>query len=105
MKYLLKNKKNHNYNIDEFRLLDCPATLLNHFEQGKNSLNIYSIDLLYYDEMDIFIIKCIIKEIYNINPDWIIYVMGGELTPLAGANSDFTFPNVCHVQSIVDIPS
>ena len=101
MKYLLKNNNNA---INDFNLLDCPITLLNHFEKGENKGNIYVIDLLNYDETEIFIIKSIIKQIYEIDPNEIIYVIGA-LSPLNCANGFFNYPNVNFVHSVVDVQS
>ena len=101
MKYLLKNNNNI---INDYNLLDCPITLLNHFEKGENKGNIYVLDLIDYDETEIFIIKSIIKQIYEIAPNEIINVIG-ELTSLNCANGIFNYPNVNFVQSIVDVQS
>ena len=101
MKYLLKNGNN---TLSDFNLLDCPITLLNHFEKGKNKGNIYVIDLIDYDETEIFIIKSMIKQIYEITPNEIIYVIG-ELSSLNCAEGTFNYPNVDFVQSVVDVPS
>jgi hypothetical protein len=96
MKYLLKHKNNNNYkNPYELNFLDCPVTLLNHFEQRKNDLNTYVIDLTHYDEMDVIIIKSIIKQIYEINPNNEIYIIG---------ENNFNYLNVRTVKSIVDVP-
>jgi hypothetical protein len=92
MKYLLNHKDNDNYGItDEFCFLDCPMTLLNHFEQNKNDGNTYIIDLFQYDKMDIMVIKFIIQEIYKINPKSIIYIIKGN---------DFNFPNLPNVRFV-----
>ena len=98
MKYLLKHENNDNYSItDELCLLDCPGTLLNHFEQNKNDGNVYIIDLLKYDKMEIMVIKFIIQEIYKISSKSIIYII---------KDNDFNFtnlPNVQFVDSVADV--
>lgn len=95
MKYLLKHKNNDNYGTtDEICFLDCPVTLLNHFEKNENDGNTYIIDLLQYDKMGIIIIKSIIQQVYEISPKSIIYIIG---------DNDFNFPNVRFIDSVFDV--
>jgi len=95
MKFLLKHKDNNKI-VEGVNLFDCPISLLNHFEQKKDADNTYIIDLQNYDELDTVIIKSIIKQVYELNSNSIIYIIGG---------TDFNFPNVHSVQSVSDVPS
>ena len=96
MKYLLKHKNNSKYESSgELCFLDCSVTLLNHFEQNKNEANFYIIDLLFYDKMDMIIIKSMLEQIKDISPKSIIFIIG---------ENDFSLTNVHLVHSVEDIP-
>lgn len=96
MKYLLKHRNNNSNSVNGINVLDCIGTLLNHFQEGKNAPNSYVVDLMYFDKIDLIIIKSMIKQIYEISPKSIIYIIG---------DIDFSFPNVQFVRSLVDVPS
>jgi len=63
MNYLLKHKDNKTDYGDSVCLLDCPVTLLNHFETGLNVGNSYIIDTNLFEGTNMIIIKSIIKQI------------------------------------------
>ena len=101
--YLLKHKDNHNV-PDGFDILDCPGTFMNHFDQGMGDHNIYLIDLTKNDWLDTFIIRSMLKDIYNTNSDCVIYVIG-ELEPLHTFDPEpFKYPNVKFIDSFDDVP-
>jgi len=93
MEYLLKHINNNYNTTDKICLLDCPGTLLNHFEKNKNDGNTYVIDLLQYDEIDIMIIKFIIQKIYKISPQSIIYIIKNN-------HNSLNLPNTKLVDSV-----
>jgi hypothetical protein len=95
MTYLLRHEDNDLFEIpDDFQLLDCAISMLNHFEEGKYISNTYVIDLACFDETDLIILGSMIKQIREIEPGGVIYVIGG----------DIDLPNARSIESIADIP-